>query len=336
MKRTALLDVVRTAFAAAAVLIVSACSDEPVSPLGPGSPPPTTTMPSPLVRAVLWVDPGSRARQTATSWRATRPTDAAQMDKIASQPTPKWFGAWSTNIRTDVEAAMSTMLAAGAIPLFVAYNIPQRDCGGVSGGSATAAQSYRNWITNFVAGIGSRRAVVILEPDALAQIDCLSPGDQQLRIELLRFAVQAFAANGTIAVYVDAGHSGWNSAAVMAQRLTSAGVGFAQGFALNVANFQPTSESIAYGRQISSLIAGKHFVIDTGRNGLGPAPDGQWCNPPGRALGARPTTTTGDALVDGYLWVKAPGDSDGACNGGSTAQAWLPEYALGLAQRASY
>lgn len=67
-----------------------------------------------------------------------------------------------------------------------------------------------------------------------------------------------------------------------------------------------------------------HFVIDTSRNGQGPwtppagqYPDAQdWCNPPDRGLGARPTTDTGNSLVDAYLWVKIPGESDGQCSRG--------------------
>jgi endoglucanase len=66
----------------------------------------------------------------------------------------------------------------------------------------------------------------------------------------------------------------------------------------------------------------KHFVIDTSRNGQGPwtppadhpAGDPQdWCNPPDRGLGYRPTANTGLSLVDAYLWVKIPGESDGQC-----------------------
>jgi len=76
-------------------------------------------------------------------------------------------------------------------------------------------------------------------------------------------------------------------------------------------------------------------VIDTSRNGLGPTADNQWCNPAGRALGARPTTATGDPLVDAYLWIKSPGESDGACNGAPAAGVWWADYALGLAQRSA-
>jgi endoglucanase len=100
-----------------------------------------------------------------------------------------------------------------------------------------------------------------------------------------------------------------------------------------------------------------HFVVDTSRDGLGPwrstvaYPDNQdWCNPPGRGIGPRPTAATGSALVDAFLWVKVPGESDGSCNrglSGSTtdpewsgvvdpaAGVWFPAQALQLAQLAS-
>ena len=102
----------------------------------------------------------------------------------------------------------------------------------------------------------------------------------------------------------------------------------------------------------------KHFVIDTSRNGQGAwtptasYPDPQdWCNPPDRGLGARPTANTGHALIDAYLWIKIPGESDGECTrglgpGGETidpewglidpaAGAWFPEMALDLVHYAN-
>jgi endoglucanase len=135
-------------------------------------------------------------------------------------------------------------------------------------------------------------------------------------------------------VYLDAGNPGWQTPATMGARLARAGVARAQGFALNVSNFVGTAENLAYGQKLSALVGGKHFVIDTGRNGMGG--NGEWCNPAGRALGARPTTDTGNSLIDAYLWVKAPGESDGPCGGAAAAGTWMPEYALGLAQRAAF
>jgi endoglucanase len=100
-----------------------------------------------------------------------------------------------------------------------------------------------------------------------------------------------------------------------------------------------------------------HFVIDTSRNGVGPwappagvYPDAQdWCNPPDRGAGLRPTLDTGIALVDAYLWIKIPGESDGECTRGlgptgtvdpewgrvdPAAGQWFPEMALQLARNA--
>ena len=50
----------------------------------------------------------------------------------------------------------------------------------------------------------------------------------------------------------------------------------------------------------------------------------------------RPTASTGDPNADAFLWIKHPGESDGACNGGPVAGTWWADYALGLAQRAAY
>lgn len=334
--------------ALAALSALSACSDAgtSVSPIASDTPsdrrtPAPTPTPTPstvnaLAGATFWVNPSSNAKQTADAWRATRPADATQMDKVAAGAAARWMGNWNSNIQADVDAAVTTITGAGALPLFVAYNIPQRDCGGLSGSSTTTADGYKAWITGFANGIGARRAAVVLEPDALAAMDCLSSADQQLRVSLLKFAVQTFAAKGGITVYIDAGHPGWKSASVMASRLVDAGISMAQGFSLNVSNFIATSDNVNYGSQISSLVSGKHFIVDTGRNGLGPTADYQWCNPDGRALGTRPTTSTGNTLVDAFLWIKTPGESDGACNGAPAAGTWMPEYALGLAQRAAY
>ena len=123
----------------------------------------------------------------------------------------------------------------------------------------------------------------------------------------------------------------------MAARLTEAGVAEANGFVLNVADDRRTPDKLVYGRELSARVAGKHFVIDTSRNGQGPAegPDA-WCNPPGRGLGRRPGVSTDDPLLDAYLWIKRPGESDGWCNGGPAAGAWWPEYALELARNAGY
>jgi endoglucanase len=282
------------------------------------------------------VEPDGDARRQADAWRATRPADAAQMDKIAAQPQAAWFGGWHADVGAAVRAHVDAAQAAGAVPALVAYNIPQRDCGQYSAGGAGSADAYRAWICGFAAGIGNRAAAVVLEPDALAGVDCLGAADRTRRLGLLRDAVAVLTAQPAVSVYLDGGHARWHPAAETAARLRDAGVADAQGFALNVSNFVSSAESAAYGSQVAAATGGKHFVVDTSRNGLGPAPDGDWCNPPGRALGLRPGSVTGVSRQDANLWVKRPGQSDGPCHGGPPAGAWWADYALGLAQRAAY
>jgi endoglucanase len=286
---------------------------------------------------VSWyVNPDSNARRQADLWRPTRPADAAQMDKIANTGgSAKWLGDWSGDIMSAVDRAVTTMTAAGALPVLVAYNIPNRDCGQFSGGGAPDAAAYRSWIRGFALGIAGRRALVVLEPDALAHISsCGTDAQRQERLFLIWDAVQVLKADPATLVYIDIGNSTWLSPSVGAERLRGAGIDVADGFATNVSNFNPTANEASYGQAISGLLGGKHFVIDTSRNGRGPA--STWCNPSAQALGPRPTAAPGIAFVDAFLWVKRPGESDGTCNGGPAAGAWWADYALGLAQRAAY
>jgi len=282
----------------------------------------------------LYVNLNSSAAAQANSWRTSRPADARAMDMLAAQPTAVWFGGWNANIYDDVHALVQNAAAQGKTAVMIAYNIPQRDCGGFSAGGVGSPDAYRSWIGSLASAIGGGKAIVVLEPDALAGIACLSAQDQQTRFGLLAGAVNTLKNNPNTSVYLDAGHSAWVDAGTMAGRLQSANIARADGFALNVSNFQTTADSTAYGTQISQRLGGKHFVIDTARNGLGS--NGQWCNPDGRAIGFLPTLQTGNPLVDAYLWMKVPGESDGPCNGGPAAGQWWPDYALGLVQRSAY
>ena len=220
--------------------------------------------------------------------------------------------------------------SAGKVAVLVAYNIPDRDCGGYSQGGANNSSDYINWIGAFARGIGDRSAVVILEPDALAGLDCLSSSDQSAREQMLSSAVSVLKSNSNTKVYLDAGNPTWQSTQTMATRLEAANINQADGFSLNVSNFQTTDANVSYGEAISQQVGGKHFVIDTSRNGNGS--NGQWCNPAGAHIGNTPTTQTGNSLVDAFLWVKIPGESDGTCNGGPAAGTWWPQYALSLVQ----
>lgn len=60
-----------------------------------------------------------------------------------------------------------------------------------------------------------------------------------------------------------------------------------------------------------------------------------WCNPARSSLGHRPAVATDIPLLDAYLWIKRPRESDGVCNNDPPAGQWWPDHALGLAQRAA-
>jgi endoglucanase len=294
---------------------------------------PTTTTTAAATPSSLYADPASNAAQTASS--TSDSTMKRIMTKLAATPTAFWFGDWNQNVQSDVSAVTTAAANANKTPVLVAYNIPDRDCNGYSSGGAPSAAAYQTWISNFAAGIGSRSAIVILEPDATAQITCLSSGDQSTRNQLLQTAITTLKVNPNTKVYLDAGNPSWVASGDMAQRLNNAGISKADGFSLNVSNFYSTSQNITYGQQVSALVGNKHFVIDTGRNGNGSS-NGQWCNPSGMTLGNAPTNNTGNALVDYYLWVKVPGESDGNCNGGPAAGVWWPAYAESLATNAGW
>jgi endoglucanase len=372
--------------------------------------------------------------------------EAAGLAQLLATPQAVWFTSGKpAQVKGRVHAIVAQAAGVGTVPVLVAYDIPGRDCSQYSAGGALTDAAYQAWIAAFASGIGNDKAVVILEPDALGNMpsDCsIAAGENypftdQGRITDLTDAVSDLEADPNTLVYLDGTHSAWQQVGNIAQRLVEAGVQQAQGFFLDVSNYQYTSNNIAYGTWISDCIAyaqasgaigsgavqpgtyqaetgffngscpnqywnggpatnwqgtamnnyvpwndqvpspsdlpdadtvagidgayatdlssvnaapTTHFVIDTSRNGEGPNPmtggadadmvnyeaapfgqsagtigtlqSGNWCNPPGSGLGVGPTASTGVPLVDAYLWVKIPGESDGQCDSAGNVRAW--------------
>jgi len=147
-----------------------------------------------------------------------------------------------------------------------------------------------------------------------------------------------------VAMYLDAGHGGWlgwdanlqPGANMLASVYKAAGspkqvFGIAtnvagwNAFSKNPGEFENTSDAKynkcqdekRYVDTFCPLVksAGMpcHAVVDTGRNAVqGLRVEwGDWCNVNGAGFGARPTSTTGDSLVDAFVWIKPGGESDG-------------------------
>jgi cellulose 1,4-beta-cellobiosidase len=58
-----------------------------------------------------------------------------------------------------------------------------------------------------------------------------------------------------------------------------------------------------------------HYIVDQGRSGK--QPTGQ-LQQGGTGFGTRPSSDTGDANVDAFVWVKPGGESDGTSNTSAT------------------
>ena len=267
----------------------------------------------------IFVPHTGSALTAATALQAQGQASAAAIDRqIAAQPTAVWLGDWysTTQLRQQVASVLGQARNDGTTPVFVSYAIPNRDCGGYSAGGLTAA-GYATWTQALADALRGSRAVVIEEPDALAGLsNCQA--DAPSRTSLLYNSTKALAAAGAT-VYLDAGNSNWVPADVMMQRLWNSGLQFARGFSSNVSNFYTTTQEQAYDERLRAL-SGKNYVIDVSRNGRGST--GGWCNPSGAGLGQNPRVVADDSGLDALLWIKAPGESDGACSGAPAAGVW--------------
>lgn len=145
-----------------------------------------------------------------------------------------------------------------------------------------------------------------------------------------------------VAMYLDAGHAGWlgwpanqgGTAQLFAQVYKDAGSPKSlRGLATNVSNYNGWSLSSAPSytspnevydekKYVNALApqlesngwSGVKFIVDQGRSGKQPTGQkewGHWCNAVGTGFGTRPTSNTGDSLVDALVWIKPGGESDG-------------------------
>ncbi len=296
----------------------------------------------PRTSRAFFVDPYMPAAQAAANDR--------RFATIGNRPQALWLtdyypikGTSSVvGIRQAAADYANRALAKKRTPVVAIYAIPDRDCGMHSRGGFDA-RTYKRWVSQAAAGLKGKRAIAILEPDALAfhgSSMCTKAGD---RLALLRYAAKKLHRAG-VWVYIDAGHHVWHPASVIATRLVKAGVKkYARGFSLNVGNYQRTKVERSYGNQVVKQlrkrgVRGKKFVIETARNGADkpPADGNDTCNPWGQRIGKKkewPRMVRKGSL-DAYVWIKHPGESDGPCNGGPGSGAWWPEGALRLLGKA--
>jgi endoglucanase len=309
---------------AALLFVLTGCSGA-----GQDGPPADPQAGNPYADRAGYADPGSHTAQAAEG--------DPVLTRLAGIPqgiwlTPEEYPAGS--VGPFVAGVVSAADDAGQVPTFVIYAIPDRDCSGGFSEGGLPADQYGSWVQEIADAAGSGDgAVAIVEPDALASaVECDRSAE---RVRLIGDAVDRLHGAG-VATYVDGGHSSWIEPTRIADLLDQVGVRDVRGFATNVANFQTDQDEQAYAEELSGLLGGAHYVIDSGRNRGGSTDE--WCNPPGRAFGTEPVAAgeNDPRHQDAYVWVKPPGESDGECGGGPPAGALWPERVREMASTSGW
>jgi endoglucanase len=327
--------------------LVTILHDDPLEIRNPADPLGVVAAAStdPLAGAKLYVDPHSPAAQAA---RHTSGKARALLDDIAGEPGAHRF--WMWNMGSNVAGQVSHWLEStqlqqpGTTVMMSSYNLVHGACGSTA--TPAVAARYHDYMQQMAAGIGNYHVVYFLEFDSLITSPCLSRGQLAIREAELGDAVAQLEADPHVVVYLDGGAADAIPARRQAALLRASGVAQAQGFFLNSTHFDWTSKEIHYGQEVSSMLGGAHFVVNTGENGRGPlAPRDRvhhgnevLCNPPGRGLGPLSLNqgvaqSTAYASLDGLLWFSNPGGSGGQCVKGAppTGTFW-PKYAEMLAR----
>ncbi|QWF22085.1 glycoside hydrolase family 6 protein [Nocardioides sp. LMS-CY] len=296
----------------------------------------------------LFVDPKMPAYQQGGVYREEigRVAQAFWVIPEAYPTRPDPDQPWLVPVGQAAAVYTGDAAAAGKTPVLTIYGIPGRDCGMYSSNNPlTTAPQYKAWIKQVAAELEGRKALVVLEPDALPLFSSsvqACPTKPRGWQGMLRFASKRLSRSGAW-VYLDAGHSNWTPHETRPAHLKAAGVRFARGISTNVSNFRPTRDEKRYAtgllRGLRKLgVKRKHYVIDTSRNGAAPSNDGMdVINPTWAEVGKKPRLVFRGAF-DGTLWVKHPGESDGYENGGPASGQWcdfLADRLLGLPESGS-
>ncbi|MGH2915093.1 MAG: glycoside hydrolase family 6 protein [Solirubrobacteraceae bacterium] len=301
---------------------------------------------NPLAGAKFYVDPDSGAAIAQARYRHSHPAVSALLGDIASEPGAHRFYMW--NMGSNVAGQVAHYLEdtqlqdPGSTVMLSTYNLVHDHCGYTATPAIEAR--YDNFMSQLAQGIGNSNVVFFLELDSLITAPCLSHAQLAIRDAELKYAVAALNADPHVLVYLDGGAADAVPFRHMASLLRGAGVSQAQGFFLNSTHFDWTSTEIHYGQEISRLLGGAHFIVNTGENGRGPlAPKHRvghgneiLCNPPGRGLG--PLSLSNDVAqqtqyqgLDGLLWFTNPGGSGGQCvKGAPPTGVFWPAYAVML------
>ena len=210
--------------------------------------------------------------ELADVYRRGQKKKARLVRKIAREPRSTWLEA-STGPNPGFEARrrIDAAKAVGAIPVFVVLRAETKRCSRTyQGGGPAADRATRSWYEALARGIGGDRVVIAFEPDSLGLINCLARARRDDRYDLLRRGVDVLSGLPGATVYLEGGASDWESAERTAEQLRMIGIEKVRGFMLNATHYDWTAANIRHGLDISRLVGGKHFIVNTAENGRGP------------------------------------------------------------------
>jgi hypothetical protein len=279
------------------------------------------------------------ARKVALLTKIAAQPQAQRISSVAAGGTPAGIFAQTEKIFCSVVPA-----DPGSIPIFTTDFLHP-----TLGSSPTRAQ-VQNYMPLFekrvdamAAAVDRRPAVILVELNALGASSAIAKaGALGAWEDALRYEVTKLGSLPHTVVYVEGGYSDANSVAYIANALKAVGVQHIRGFFTNDTHNNWTADEDRRDEAIARRVGHTHFVVNTASNGRGPKlnphPQSQGvedlCNPPGRGLGIRDTTSTGVPGADAYLWEHTPGVSSGCGGRGPSSGTFWPAYAEGLAARA--
>ncbi len=274
------------------------------------------------------------------------------LEKIAVEPEPQRFSAYAQGGTPKGEYSQAIKIFChnltadpGTIPIVNTYFLhPAAGACPTPAKLRAAGALFRARIDAIARATANRPAVYLLELDGVGSSGCVRKmGSLGIWEADLRYEVNKISSLPHTVVYLEAGYSDANGPRYTARVLNAAGVRTIRGFWTNDTHLNWTISEIKWGDKVSRLTHGANFVINTAQNGNGPKKNPHpvtqgnedLCNPPGRALGPRPTTDTGFAHVDAFLWSSPPGNSSGPCNGGTASGTFWTARAIELAAHAN-
>jgi cellulase/cellobiase CelA1 len=267
------------------------------------------------------------------------------LDRIVLQPKAQWFGHWVPDdeiadrihrLVANATGGDPDVMVQMAIFRMVPWEGNDRVCNRLP--TDREVRSYKRWIRNAAAAIGSTYVAMILQPDGPFAL--CAKGGSKLPSHLVRYAARTFSQNPHTTIYIDAGAADWNRSdpRTALKILLPAGIRLVRGFAFNSTHYDSVEDEVAYGAAVAKALAakgipGKHFVVNTSSNGQpfegytykGPNFDNAWvCRDKDQhrcvTLGIPPTTDVANArwglslanrikaaaYADGYLWFGRP------------------------------